>query len=154
MEWGVLGCVAVAHDDPPGATADPQLIAFHQAPIVCTKRGHAPAVVAAALLNQLESVAGKAVALEHGDDALEGEPRASVAHRVRGEILGLGHPHLRSGALDEPRGETGVVGMMVGDDEARDRAPGDALGEDALPQPSRDIVAYAAVDERPGGLPG
>ncbi len=47
-----------------------------------------------------------------------------------------------------------MVGMMVGDEEARDRVSGDTLGKDALPQPPGDVVADAAVDERPGRLPG
>jgi len=44
-------------------------------------------------------------ALEHRDHPVEGETRAPVAHCVSSEVLGLGHPHLRAGALDEPGGK-------------------------------------------------
>ncbi len=129
----MLGGVPVPHDDSPIAPAYAMRLSVHQAPVAGGKVGDPAAVVAAPLLHQLELFSGESVALEHRHDVVEGETRAPFAHRVRGEILGLRHPEFGAGALGQPRGEARVVGMMVRDDEAPDRTPRDASGEDAFP---------------------
>src|SRR5258706_5213956 len=149
VERCVLGGMAVTHDDSPIAAADAMRLPVHQAPVAGGKTGHPTAIVGAALLHELEPFPGESVAHEHGHHVVEAETRASFAHRVRGEILRLRHPELGAGALGEPRRQTGMVGVMVGDYEAPDRTPRDACGEDTLPQRARDVVADAAVDEGP-----
>src|SRR6266705_512592 len=149
VERCVFGRMAVSHDDLPIAAADAMRLPVHQAPVAGGKAGHPAAIIGAALLHQLELFSGESVAHEHRHRVVEAETRASLAHRVRGEILGLRHPEFGAGALGQPRGETRVIGMMVRDDEAPDRAPRDASGEDALPQRARGVVADAAVDECP-----
>src|SRR5882762_9756399 len=149
VERGVLGGMAVTHDDSPIAAADAMRLPLHQAAVCGGKAGHPAAVIGATLLHQLELFSGEPVANEHRHHVVETETRAAFAHRVRGEILRLRHPELGAGALGQPRRQTRVVGVMVGDDEAPDRAPRDACGEDALPQRARGIVADAAVDDGP-----
>src|SRR5207249_1837102 len=147
-----LGSLPVPHDDYQIAPADAMRLTVQQAQVCRGKVRDPAAVVAAALLHQFELLSGEAVALEHRDDMVEGETRAPFAHRVRGEILGLRHPEFGAGSLDQPPGQTRVVGMMVRDDEAPDRAPRDGSGEDAFPQRARGAVADAAVDEGPARI--
>src|SRR5437899_2007233 len=122
----MLGGVAVPHDDSPIAAADAMRLPVHQAPVYGGEARHPAAIVGAALSHQLELFPGESVAHEHRHHVVEAETRAPFAHRVRGEILRLRHPELGGGALGQPRGEARVVGMMVRDDEAPDRAPRDA----------------------------
>src|SRR2546422_2850722 len=135
---------------PPRSTLFPYTTLFRS--VYGGEARHPAAIIGAALLHQLELFSGESVAHEHRHHVVEAETRAPFAHRMRSEILGLRHPELGASALGQPRRQTRVVGMMVSDDEAPDRPPRDASGENALPQRARGVVADAAVDEGPARI--
>src|SRR5206468_2911987 len=81
--------------------------------------------------------------------SLQGRRVAGAPRPLGVEPLGLCAPEPRPPALGEPARVPHVVGMEVGDDDARERAAAERLGEHALPQGARLLEPDPRVHGRP-----
>ena len=91
----------------------------------------------------------EAVAGEQGLHVGEGPGGDLVDEVVGNGVLALGHPDLRPPARREPGAEAEMVGMEMGDEDARDGTAAEMPGEDRLPGRAGLVEAEAAIDDGP-----
>ena len=68
------------------------------------------------------------------------------------EVLGLAHQQRQAEARAQPAGEPDMVGMVMRDQNARERDVAEWVGEQRLPGGTRRRVVDASVNHRPAGI--
>ena len=108
------------------------------------------------------------VAMPGGEEPLGGvgvEPVRAIEAEIRlgvergrievdgeaAEIFGLAHQERQAEALGEPAGEPHVVGVIMGDQDTRERPPAQRTRKQRIPGRARRLVVEAGVEHRPAG---
>lgn len=154
MQRGVFGRMAVAHDDPPIASADAHLITVHDAGVARRHGRHQVGEVVGALADLFLRVrVGQAMACEviHRGLAARAAAGLVAARRPQRRHHEVGHRHPEPGvpALAQPIGQADVVRVHVRDQDAQDGQAFKLVLENVFPQRLDLVARDAAVDDGP-----
>src|SRR5205823_1143038 len=141
----VLRRMAMADDRAPVVPADTHAVVLDDAPVGMRKLRHQLGVAIAVAGHGSHAGFVEAVAAKDIEHRLAGVAGGALAHRMRREVFALRRPEFYAEPAAEPRRIAGMVGMVVGEDDALHVAHG---RENLLPQRARLLVADTAVDDR------
>src|SRR5207302_1704969 len=145
VETRVLRRVTVhGHDLPPPA-ADDECVAIEDPVKLRRHRRHELRIGIHPPAERRERFLPAPVATVVCEPPLDARRVAGEPRPLRVEPLGLRAPEPSAPALGEPPRVAHVVGMEVGDDDARERPAAECSGEAALPQGARALGAVVAV---------